>query len=146
MYTHPTNTESTHFTLCKINDNFILAVCISFTAPSRISTVSLTKTMLERHKPSLTVTWTVPQSDVGISNYQVEYRKSEDTEWIPGPILSRSMTFTNLPALTAGTVYSIRVRAVSAVGDGNWSNVQTERTYKCELITIYTLLLSENIK
>ena len=88
--------------------------------------------MLERHKPSLTVTWREPQSDVGISNYQVEYRKSEDTQWIPGPILSHSMTFANLPALTAGTVYSVRVRAVSAVGDGNWSEEQTERTYKCK--------------
>ena len=102
--------------------------------------------MLKRYKPSLKVTWSEPKSDVGISNYQVQYKKSEDTHWIPGPILSRSMTFTNLTALTAGTVYSIRVRAVSAVGDGNWSNVQTEQTYKCELITIYTLLLSENIK
>ena len=107
-------------------------ICISLTAPSRISTVSLTKTMLERHKPSLTVTWTKPQSDLVISNYQVEYRKSEDTRWIPGPILSRNMTFTNLPALTAGTVYSVRVRAASAVGDGYWSAVQTERTYKCK--------------
>ena len=115
---------------------YVLAVCISLTAPSRISTVSLTKTMLERYKPSLTVTWTKPQSDVGISNYQVEYRKSEDTHWIPGPTLSRSMTFTNLPALTANTVYSVRVRAGSAVGDGNWSKVETERTYKCEWITI----------
>ena len=124
--------KSTHFTLGKINAYFILAVCISLTAPSRISTVSLTKIMLEKHKPSLTVTWTEPQSDLVISNYQVEYRKSEDTQWIPGPNLSHSMTFTNLPPLTAGTVYSVRVRAMSAVGDGNWSIVQTERTYKCK--------------
>ena len=115
-----------------MNACFILAVCISLTAPSRITTISLTKTMLERHKPSLTVTWTEPQSELGISNYQVEYRKSENTHWIPGPNVSRSMTFTNLPALTAGTVYSVRVKAVSAVGDGNWSKVQTERTYKCK--------------
>ena len=107
-------------------------ISISRTAPSRITTVSLTKIMLERYKPSLTVTWSEPKSDVGISNYQVEYRKSEDTEWIPGPTLSHSMTFTNLPALTAGTVYSIRVRAMSAVGAGNWSNAQIERTYNCK--------------
>ena len=88
--------------------------------------------MLERYKPSLTVTWTVPQSDLVILNYQVEYRRSENTYWIPGPNLSLRMTFTNLPALTAGTVYSVRVRAVSAVGDGNWSKVQTEQTYKCK--------------
>ena len=106
--------------------------CISLTAPTRISTVSLTKIMLERYKPSLTVTWTKPQSDVGISNYQVEYRKSEEARWITGPILSHSMTFTNLPALTAGTVYSVRVRAASAVGAGIWSNVQIERTFKCK--------------
>ena len=88
--------------------------------------------MLERYKPSLTVTWTEPQSELGISNYQVEYRKSKDTRWIPGPTLSHSMTITNLTALTAGTVYSVRVKAVSAVGAGNWSNVQTEQTYKCK--------------
>ena len=105
-------------------------ICISLTVPSRISTISLTKTMLKRYKPSLTVTWTEPQSELVISKYQVEYRKSKDTQWIPGPILSRSMTFTNLPALTAGTEYDVRVRAESAVGVGNGSAVQTERTYK----------------
>ena len=88
--------------------------------------------MLEKHKPSLTVNWTEPQSEFGISNYQVQYRKSEDTRWISGPNLSHSMTFTSLPPLTADTVYGVRVRAVSAVGDGNWSDVQTERTYKCK--------------
>ena len=114
------------------HSHYSMYISISLTAPSRITPVSLTKIMLERYKPSLNVTWSEPQSEHGISNYQVEYRKSEDTEWLPGPILSHSMTFTTLPALTAGTVYSVRVKAQSAVGDGNWSNVQTERTYNCK--------------
>ena len=88
--------------------------------------------MLERYKPSLTVTWTEPKSELGISNYQVEYKNSKDALWMPGLTLSHSMTITNLTALTAGTVYSVRVRAVSVLGAGNWSKVQTERTYKCK--------------
>ena len=84
-------------------------------------------------KPALSVTWTAPQSDVTISQYQVEYRRS-GTNWrAANPVSPDSTTSTLLEALDAGTVYEVRIRAVSAIGNGTWSRVELETTYKSEL-------------
>ncbi len=45
-----------------------------------------------------------------------------------------------LPALLPGTEYSVRVRVVSAAGEGEWSEVQTETTYNSEFIHLYVQL------
>ena len=42
-------------------------------------------------------------------------------------------TFTLLEALDAGTVYEVRISAVSAIGNGSWSEVELETTYTGEL-------------
>ena len=47
-----------------------------------------------------------------------------------------SVTSTPLPALNAGTEYDVRVRAVSDAEPGEWSEVQTERTFSSEHIMI----------
>ena len=84
-------------------------------------------------KPALSVTWTAPQSDLPISHYQVEYRRS-GTNWRAAmPVFPGSTTFTLLEALDAGTVYEVRIRAVSAIGNGTWSRVESEVTYMSEL-------------
>ena len=84
-------------------------------------------------KPALSVTWTTPQSDVPISQYQLEYRRS-GTNWrAASPVSPGSATSTLLEALDAGTVYEVRIRAVSAIGSGTWSRVESETTYKSEL-------------
>ena len=84
-------------------------------------------------KPALRVTWTTPQSDAPISQYQVEYRRS-GTNWrTASPVSPGSTTSTLLEALDAGTVYEVRIRAVSAIGNGRWSSVQSKTTYKSEL-------------
>ena len=81
----------------------------------------------------LFVNWTTPQSDVTISQYHVQYR-NESPSWTSAFKVSVSppAVFTILTGLNADTKYSVRVRAVSAVGSGNWSTVQTVRTYNCE--------------
>ena len=84
-------------------------------------------------KPTLKVTWTPPQSDVIISQYQVQYRKHGATLWRSiNPIESGSSTPLR-KTLHAGTVYEVRIRAVSAIGNGPWSRVESETTYKGEL-------------
>ena len=84
-------------------------------------------------KAALMVIWTTPQSDVTISEYQVEYRRS-GTNWrAANPISPGSTTSTLLEALDAGTVYEVRIRAVSAIGNGPWSEVESETTYTSEL-------------
>ena len=84
-------------------------------------------------KPALSVTWTVTKSDVTISQYQVEY-KIHNTNWRAANLVSPgSATSTLLEALDAGTVYEVRIRAVSAIGNGTWSRVESETTYNSEL-------------
>ena len=84
-------------------------------------------------QPTLRVTWTTPQSDVAISQYQVEYRRS-GTNWrAASPVSQGSTTSTLLEALDAGTVYEVRIRAVSAIGNGPWSRVESEKTYRSEM-------------
>ena len=95
-------------------------------------------------KPALSVTWTTPQSDVPISQYQVEYRRS-GTNWrAASPVSPGLTTSTLLEALDVGTVYEVRIRAVSAIGNGTWSEVESEVTYMSELCSEVKLSESTN--
>ena len=96
-------------------------------------------------KPALRVTWTTPQSDVTISEYQVEY-KNRSTDWRRAAKLvsHESAKFTLVEVLDAGTVYEVRIRAVSAIGNGTWSEVESETTYMSELSIVIKLLESTN--
>ena len=107
----------------------------SLTAPSRVSGVSLTKTV-ENGTSALRVTWTTPQSDLAISQYQVQYRTSGTTSWNSATPLSGSppANSTILTGLDAGTEYNVRVRAVSELGAGMWSVEQTERTFGSKFV------------
>ena len=97
-------------------------------------------------KPALRVTWNTPQSDVPISLYQVEYRRN-GTNWrAANPVSSGSATSTLLEALDAGTVYEVRMKAVSAIGNGTWSRVESETTYKSELCSEFNLVETANIE
>ena len=80
------------------------------------------------------VTWTIPQSDVSISQYQVQYRRfgTGNTSWSSAAPVSGSTTSTYLEELVAGLRYLIRVRAVSDIGNGMWSELQFEQTYSSE--------------
>ena len=107
--------------------------------------VAVSKT-IHSGKPALSVTWTTPQSDVTISQYQVEYRRS-GTNWRAAiPVSPGSTTFTRLETLDAGTVYEARVRAVSAIGNGKWSSVQSNTTNTSELCSEFKLVETANIK
>ena len=98
--------------------------------PSQIRRISLTKPT-GYETPALRVNWTSPQSEVAILQYWVQYRKSEDTRWEIHIILPPA-TSADITGLDAGTTYNVRVKAVSEVGAGNWSEEQTENTYNCE--------------
>ena len=103
---------------------------ISLLVPSQVSRISLTKPA-GYETPALRVSWTSPQSEVAILQYWVQYRKSEDTHWEIQIILPPA-TSADITDLDAGTNYSVRVRARSDVGAGNWSAEQTKNTYNCE--------------
>ena len=97
-------------------------------------------------KPALRVTWTTPQSDLSISQYLVEYRRS-GTNWrAASPVSPGSTTSTLLEALDAGIVYEVRIRAVSAIGNGTWSEVESETTHTSELCSEFKLVETANIE
>ena len=83
--------------------------------------------------PALMVTWDSSQSEVAISHYQVQYMTST-TSWMQAPNITGSppATTTYLEGLEAGTLYSVRVRAVSSIGNGPWSGTTSRSTYSSE--------------
>ena len=114
-------------------------------APSQATGVSLSKAV-RQGRAALIVTWTTPQSNVTISQYQVQYRRNGTTFWGSQLTISGSppATSTILTGLDASTEYNVRVRAVSVFRNGEWSVEQTERTFDSEFICIiccYQLLL-----
>ena len=96
---------------------------------------------MENGTSALRVTWTTPQSDLTISQYQVQYSRRGTNSWNSATPLSGSppATSTILTGLDAGTEYSIRVRALSELGAGMWSVEQTERTFYSECIHAQSL-------
>ena len=98
--------------------------------PGQVTTVTLTRTVTN-NQPSLNVSWTVPQSDRTIQHYQVDYRVSGSTTWStvsPNP----TSTSTTLENLQLGTTYEVRVRALSDIGNGTWSETSSAETYASE--------------
>ena len=78
----------------------------------------------------LRVTWDSPQSDLTITRYEVQYNTGSEWMSVADVTGSPPPTATDLEGLQAGTSYSVRVRAVSDVGDGSWSDVGTMTTYR----------------
>ena len=92
----------------------------------------MTKTV-ENMRPALRVNWTTPQSDFTILQYKVQYKLQSSRAWGDAEILvSPPATSTILTRLEAGTRYKVRVRAMSTIGDGIWSMVEGNTTYRRE--------------
>ena len=111
---------------------------LSLSAPSRVIGVSLMKTVTS----SLNVSWTTPQSEVAITEYQVQYRRNGTTSWNNATTISVSAptTSTNLTGLDADTEYNVRVRAESDGKAGEWSVEHTERTSSDSRFYVLSLL------
>ena len=121
--------------MCLWYDSHISFVYI---VPSQVADLVVSKAT-HWGKPALRVTWTTPQSDVIISEYQVEYKK-RSTDWRAANHVSPgSTTSTILEALDAGTVYEVRIRAVSAIGNGPWRRFESEKTFMSEFCSEFTL-------
>ena len=106
---------------------FHLCLTYCLTVPLKVSPRPTLTKAARSGRPALTVTWTAPQSDRPITKYQVLYRRSGTTSWSTKEVTSRSTTLENLPA---GTSYLVRMRAVSDVGVGPYSDVGAIITYR----------------
>ena len=92
--------------------------------------------------PALIVTWTPPQSDLTITQYQIQYR-SGTMSWDKATAITVLLpaNSTILTGLDASTEYTIRVRAVTEIGAGEWSVEQTGRLWESENLSPSTTVL-----
>ena len=98
--------------------------------PSKVTGVSVSPTVTLNH-PTFHVTWSIPSSDGPIQHYQVDYRvvtTGSWNRWSPNPT-STLVTLRSLFGLQRGTSYRVRVRAVSDIGSGIYSNIIGGTTY-----------------
>ena len=73
--------------------------------------------------------WRAPQSDCPITSYEVQYKISSDTSWSTPPVsTSLGSRKHDWRRLSPNTSYDVRVRAVSAAGNGAWSDVGNTTT------------------
>ena len=84
------------------------------------------------NRPTLTegngqlgVSWTEPATNgASITGYKVEYRTGS-SGWTDHPF-SGTGTTTNIPSLTNGQSYQVRVRMTSSAGSSDWSQATTD--------------------
>ena len=76
--------------------------------------------------PSLHISWRTPTSDLTISQFQVNYTVQGTGTWKVKSVQSGPLNFDNLPPVTK---YKVKVRAVSALGYGEWSAVSIQTTF-----------------
>ena len=87
--------------------------------------------MTEGNFLTLTITWTRPSSELPITHYEVEYKEDNVVQ----PIVRADNELVVIRG-TVGRTYSVRVRAVSAVGTGPWSK-SDERELKATFCHIH---------
>ena len=90
---------------------------IPLTGPLKVTGLSVTESV---GGGNLNVSWSTPQSELPITEYTVEYRTSDMEQWSSHAVSPPSNSIL-LTGLNAGAGYSVRVRAVSVIGDGAWS-------------------------
>ena len=113
------------------NNNKSLSSIHNATVPAQVTGLSLSKEA-RSGAPALRVSWDSPQSDVAITRYEVQYNTGSRLMSAADVTGSPPPTTTDLEGLQADTSYSVRVRAVSAIGDGGWSDAAMETTYNGE--------------
>ena len=102
----------------------------------KVTNVSVTKSV-EEGNVTLTVSWTTPESELPITEYEVEYRTSDTKSWDKSTRLSVSppANSTVLTGLDAGVEYIVRVRALSEIGAGAWSEEHRVTTDDSECLS-----------
>lgn len=110
----------------------------SLQVPCQVTGVTLKPESPMDGKLPMLVTWTAPRSYANITMYYVQHRRNGTSFWGSQTTVAGSPppTCSKLKGLTVGTLYDVRVKALSSVGHGLWSAVQTGRTYDGKCVCI----------
>ena len=114
----------------------LISIC---TVPSQVTGLSVTQTAVSG-RPALRVSWSRPQSSVTITRYEVQYRVSNSGSWATMRVTGANTLTITLTTLTAGRRYDVQVRAVSSVGNGAYSRVQTQLLNRGKFVYWYSVL------
>ena len=114
----------------------------SLQVPCQVTGVTLKPEPPMDGKFSMLVTWTAPRSYADISMYYVQYKENGIAFWSSQTVIAGSPppTCSQPRGLSAGTLYDVRVKALSTAGHGPWSAAQTGRTYSGECCMYHQVL------
>ena len=107
------------------HSTYITSSALFCTVPSQVSGLSVTQTAVSG-RPALRVSWSRPQSDATIIRYEVQYQSGNPGSWTTVKVMGANNLTITVTRLTVDRSYDVRVRAVSAAGNGAYSNVQTQ--------------------
>ena len=94
---------------------------VSAQAPIEPPAAMAAPEVLETGLGSVRVTWLdIAAEGAPVTGYDLQYRRAGDVDWVDGP-RNQSGTRAEIADLSADTDYQVRVRAVNAAGEGEWS-------------------------
>ena len=99
-------------------------IIIHSTVPDQVSGVRFTPSTSES---TLSVEWRRPQSDAPILHYEIRYRLHTGRRAWQGPINATTEMVTIRSAVVPSASYGVQVRAVSAIGAGQYSSEEIGR-------------------
>ena len=89
----------------------------------------VTVTAVTGETMQVAVSWSKPYNGgVLITDYDVRYKKSTDTDWISWPHTGAARTATITGLEQGGTFYDVQVRAGNSLGESSWSASGTGST------------------
>ena len=81
-----------------------------------------------RTSSSVTVNWTAPETALDLVGYELGWRRADEADWTEERDIPSTRTTYEITGLDAGTAYEVRVRAMYAGREGEWSPVVAVET------------------
>lgn len=74
------------------------------------------------------LTWTAPSDDGGsaITDYEIQYKKADESQWLVFNDGISTNTFATVTGLEEGIIYQYRIRAFNGIGAGLYSYIRSE--------------------
>ena len=104
------------------SDTIAVTITVTNETERPLTPVAPTVTTTRESTTSLDVTWTAP-NNVGrpaITGYDLQYKKSTETDWTDGP-QNQTGTSASISSLAGNSEYQVQMRATNADGDSAWS-------------------------